>query len=316
MSAGLSHLYQSLLRRTPSQDELAGWQGTGLSGQALYDAFLDATRQELASRPAPDLGNLHNYVNANYQQLLGRAPSEQERTAWMGSGLTPEQLYGQMSQAAQAEQQARGFTPTTPTAPTEQSAWLTDFINTPTDQGGLGGLGGLGGTDTGGTDTGGTDTGGDTPPPGDLPFDMNEFFQGLSGLTNSWQQPFQQVLGGWQDAQAQQNQQLSEFRNALQSQQSGFLDTWRQFQTEQQQAAQAAQQNQMQGFQNMLGTTLGAFQNNLGTNSPTFGPGSGGNFGGQISPVYRPNQNTGTDVQARNGWGGPWQSNNPFSPTF
>ena len=83
-------------------------------------------------------------------------------------------------------------------------------------------------------------------------------------------------------------------------------------------------QQQMGGFQDMFNTFAQQdmlYRHPPGTspfynpNAPTFGPGSGGNFGGQMSPVYRPTQN-GTDAQPRNGWGGPWRSNNPFSPTF
>jgi hypothetical protein len=265
MSAGLSVMYQNLLGRTPSQDELAGWQGTGLSGQALYDAFQGAAQQELASRPAPSMGNLNNYVNANYQQLLGRAPSEQERTAWMGSGLSPEQLYQQMSQAAQTEQQARGFTPTTPTAPT-QSPGLTDFISTPMNQGGLGGLGG-------------TNTGGGGANPGNAPGANDMLLRGqapdMAALMNMFSQSQQTQQQSWQDMMNQQSQM----------------------------------------FGNMTQQWGNAFQNAFQPNTPTFGPGSGGNFGGQTSPVYRPGGNAANEGP-RNGWGGPWQSNNPFSPTF
>lgn len=289
MSAGLNLMYQNILGRTPSQEELQGWQSTGLTGQALYDAFNTAASQEQQARraaaPAP-MGNASQMINANYATLVGRDPTEAERTSWMGSGLTGEALYNAMAQAAQAEQQATGFTPTMPTGLTrEQAPGITDFINMPMNQGGLGGLGGTdtGGTDTGGTgDAGGTDTGTDT------------------GAATTNNQNFMDMFNqlAQQQLQAQMAQQQA-YQQMMQQQMGGFQDMFNNF-----------------SQQNMLFNERDAFGGQQGNpNAPTFGPGSGGNFGGQISPVYRPTQN-GTDAQPRNGWGGPWQSNNPFAPTF
>lgn len=288
MSAGLNLMYQNILGRTPSQEELQGWQSTGLTGQALYDAFNTAASQEQQARnaaaPAP-MGNASNMINANYATLVGRDPTEAERTSWMGSGLTGDALYNAMAQAAQGEQQATGFTPTMPTGPTEQAPGITDFINMPMNQGGLGGLGGTdtGGTDTGGTgDAGGTDTGTDT------------------GAATTNNQNFMDMFNqlAQQQLQAQMAQQQA-YQQMMQQQMGGFQDMFNNF-----------------SQQNMLFNERDAFGGQQGNpNAPTFGPGSGGNFGGQISPVYRPTQN-GTDAQPRNGWGGPWQSNNPFAPTF
>ncbi len=295
MSAGLNLMYQNVLGRTPSQEELQGWQSTGLTGQALYDAFNTAASQEQQARnaaaPTP-MGNASQMINANYATLVGRDPTEAERTSWMGSGLTGDALYNAMAQAAQGEQQARNFTATNPWAQ-EGDAETIATVQQNLQNALIGGLGGLGGTDTGGTDTGGTGDAGGT----DTGTDTGTATTNNQSFMDMFNQLAQQQL------QAQMAQQQA-YQQMMQQQMGGFQDMFNNF----------AQRDM--ALWHPPGTSPDAFGGQQGNpNAPTFGIGSGGNFGGQISPVYRPTQN-GTDAQPRNGWGGPWQSNNPFAPTF
>lgn len=119
-------------------------------------------------------------------------------------------------------------------------------------------------------------------------------------------------LGGMQQ-QADPNAAFMDMMNQLMQQQ---------MQMQQNQFAQNQQMmqgfmNSQQGWQSGFSDMLGSWQNSINQpNAPTFGPGSGGNFGGQISPVYRPRTQGGGEEQPRNGWGGPWTTSNPFSPTM
>jgi hypothetical protein len=311
--------FQSTLGRAPTQSDLSYWQNAGPNAAADFNF---AAQQELGGRAkSVDFGSL-------YKNTLGREGTADELNFWKGSTFTDPST--SFFDAAQKELAKRpdatpnnmflagglsnpnfwGMTRAEQQANAGRAGNALASGTLPADFGssGFGSFGGGTGAGAGAAAAPSWDVAGAYKNIGrDPSAEELKFWQQYKGPNpmGAFNAAASSEIGGRSAALAkQQQEQQQRMAQEQQQQQRAFQDQQRAFQEQQQRMMQDQQMQMMQEWSRMAGF-----------NRPTFGPGSGsfGNFGGNTSPVYRPDDPT---AGPRNGFGGPWASSNPWTPTF